>query len=86
MNGVRHTVIGVMPSSFDVTADAEELWVPIAFTPQQLTNHDEHYLAAIARLAPGVSIAQANAELGLKSARWSNGCNGRWPRRGSTRC
>ena len=63
LNTVPHTVVGVMPPRFDVTAGSEELWTPVAFTPEQLAEHDEHYLQAIGRLAPGVSIAQANAEL-----------------------
>ena len=37
--------------------------MPIAFTPAQLANHDEHYLSVTARLAPGVSQAQAAAEM-----------------------
>ncbi len=63
LNSVPFTVIGVMPARFDVTSDAEELWVPIAFTPAQLANHDEHYLSVTGRLAPGVSQAQAAAEM-----------------------
>ena len=63
LNSVPFTVIGVMPPLFDVTTDAEELWVPIAFTPAQLATHDEHYLSVIGRLAAGASQAQAAAEM-----------------------
>ena len=63
LNAQPFTVIGVMPPEFDVTADAEELWTPIAFTPEQLATHDEHYLTVIGRLAPGASVPQAAAEL-----------------------
>jgi predicted permease len=63
MNSQSFTVIGVMPPAFDLTADSEELWTPVAFTPQQLAEHDEHYLSVVGRLAPGVSIDQARAEL-----------------------
>jgi putative ABC transport system permease protein len=63
LNAVPYAVIGVMPARFDVTSDAEELWVPIAFTPAQIANHDEHYLSVTGRLAPGVSQAQAAAEM-----------------------
>jgi len=58
-----YTVIGVMPASFDFTADAEALWAPIAFTPARRALHDEHYLAVYARLRPGVSLDQAAAQL-----------------------
>jgi predicted permease len=56
-------VIGVMPSNFDPSASGEELWVPIAFTPERRAEHDEHYLLVTALLKPGVSLAQAQAEM-----------------------
>jgi putative ABC transport system permease protein len=63
LNTVPFTVIGVMPSAFDLTSDSEELWTPIAFTPEQLATHDNHYLTVLGRLAPGASEQQAAAEL-----------------------
>jgi putative ABC transport system permease protein len=63
LNSVPFTVIGVMPATFDVTADAEDLWTPVAFTPEQRATHDNHYLAVIGRLAPGASQPQASAEM-----------------------
>ena len=63
LNTVNHTVIGVMPPAFDLTSDWEELWTPVAFTPEQIATHDEHYLEVIGRLAPGVSSDQAKAEM-----------------------
>ena len=44
VNGRPHEVIGVMPAAFDFTAQSEELWVPVAFTPERKAQHDEHYL------------------------------------------
>jgi predicted permease len=69
MNMRPYTVIGVMPSQFDFTSDAEELWVPIAFSPERRAMHDEHYLQVIARLRPGVTIEQANRQLGALGKR-----------------
>jgi predicted permease len=63
MDGRSYTVIGVMAEEFDRVAASEELWAPIAFTRERLTLHDEHFLTVVGRLAPGVSIARANAEL-----------------------
>jgi putative ABC transport system permease protein len=63
MNGTRYTIVGVMPASFDLTSDSEELWVPIAFTPERKAMHDEHYLNVYGRLKPGATRAQALAEL-----------------------
>src|SRR5205814_8371270 len=53
MNGRRYTVAGVMPESFDLTINSEELWVPIAFTPERKAMHDEHYLTVYGRLKTG---------------------------------
>lgn len=63
LNSLPFTVVGVMPAAFDVTDDDEELWTPIAFTPEQLATHDSHYLTVVGRLAPGVSLEQSRAEL-----------------------
>src|SRR5256712_1784661 len=69
MSGATYTVVGVMPAAFDLTTDSEELWVPIAFTPQQKATHDEHYLAVYGRLKPGATREQAKAELDAVAAR-----------------
>lgn len=63
VSGVSREVIGVMPPAFDATADSEELWVPIAFTPENRAMYDEHYLSVYGRLRPGTSLAQAGADL-----------------------
>jgi putative ABC transport system permease protein len=63
MNGAPYTVIGVMPGSFDLTTDSEDLWTPIAFTPAQRALHDEHYLSVFGRLKQGVTREAALAAL-----------------------
>jgi putative ABC transport system permease protein len=63
MNGVSYTVVAVMPQSFDLTTDSEELWTPIAFTPAQKVLHDEHYLTVHGRLRPDATRAQAEQQL-----------------------
>ena len=62
MNGAAYRIAGVMPESFDLTTDSEELWTPIAFTPAQRAMHDEHYLTVYGRLKAGVSRQQAQGE------------------------
>jgi len=59
MNGLPYEVIGVMPADFDISGGTEELWVPVAFTPERKAMHDEHYLTVVGRLASGVSRSQA---------------------------
>jgi putative ABC transport system permease protein len=63
LNGVPVSVIGVMPAHFDFTRGTEELWVPAAFTPAQIAQHDEHYLTVFGRLKLGVTREQAQAEM-----------------------
>jgi putative ABC transport system permease protein len=68
INDENYTVVGVMPPSFQFGRElgrVVDLWTPIAFTREQLdyrrlTNEN---LTVIARLKPGVTIGQAQAEL-----------------------
>jgi putative ABC transport system permease protein len=72
MNAQRYTVLGVMPATFDSVSDSEELWVPIAFTPERKAMHDEHYLTVYGRLKRGALLQQAQAELERVAARLRN--------------
>ncbi|HEY7369400.1 MAG TPA: ABC transporter permease [Thermoanaerobaculia bacterium] len=68
LNNVPHRVVGVMPPAFDFVADSEELWTPVAFTPEREAMHDEHYLTTMARLKDGVSLEQARSEMAIVAA------------------
>jgi putative ABC transport system permease protein len=63
LSGRARTVLGVMPASFDLTADSEELWVPAALTAAQKADFDSHYLTVLGRLRPGVTHEQARGQL-----------------------
>jgi putative ABC transport system permease protein len=69
INGAPHVVVGVMPKTFDPLLNNSDIWIPEAFTPQQLADHDNHYLNVMARLKPGVSLEQAQSELSVIAAR-----------------
>ena len=69
MNGAEYQIVGVMPESFDLTTDSEELWTPIAFTPAQRAMHDEHYLTVYGRLKPGITRQQTQSKLDAVAAR-----------------
>ena len=69
MNGAAYRITGVMPESFDLTSDSEELWTPIAFTAAQRAQHDEHYLTVYGRLTPGITRQQAQGPLDAVAAR-----------------
>ncbi len=64
LDGQTYTVIGVMGPQFQFPAAASQVWLPLVFTPDELKNaRGAHYLGNIARLASGVSIAEAQAEM-----------------------
>jgi putative ABC transport system permease protein len=66
INGEPYTVVGVMaagqPDRLDVS-----IVLPLVFKPEQL-NHDFHWLLAMGRLKPGVTIAQAQANMDIVTA------------------
>jgi predicted permease len=70
MNGERYEVVGVMRPTFsDVVTGEVAAWTPQNLRAGGSNSIWNHYLGAIARLRPGVSIARAQAELSASSAR-----------------
>jgi len=63
LSGEKYTVVGVMPAGFQFLDSKVGLYVPIAFTAQDLASRGRHYLEVVARLKPGVTVAQADAEV-----------------------
>jgi putative ABC transport system permease protein len=63
INGRPHTVIGVMPASFDPLLSQEQLWIPAAFTAEQKVAHDGHFLNVFAVRKKGVTPEQAQRDL-----------------------
>jgi predicted permease len=71
-DGERYTVVGVMPPAFSLTAwgaTAPPMWMPLAWTDKDRAVRENHNYNAVARLAPGVTLGQANAELDVISKR-----------------
>lgn len=76
LNGIPVTIIGITPRNFVGTSiGVPDFWFPLSLAP--LAHADEHWLSnrehlccrLFARLAPGVSSAQAQAEMNLLAAR-----------------
>ena len=63
LNGQKHTVVGVMPAGFQFFESDVRLWVPLALDQEELANRGGHYLKVVARLKPGVTMAQAQADM-----------------------
>ena len=65
LDGELHEVIGVLPAvSFQYPQAKQELWLPLIPEPGSWqSSPDSNWLAAVARLRPGVTLAQAQAEM-----------------------
>jgi len=61
VNGSAYTVVGVLAPGLSDRL-GPELAAPLAFTPQQI-NHDYHWLCAMGRMKPGVTLEQAQADM-----------------------
>jgi putative ABC transport system permease protein len=69
MNGANRTVIGVMPTGFSFPDKRTEVWVPLALSPQRKQARSVISYKAVGRLKPGVSMAQARADMGAIAKR-----------------
>jgi putative ABC transport system permease protein len=69
INGVPHTIVGVMPNTFDPLLAKSDVWVPAAYTPRQRSDHDNHYLSVIGRLKDGTGLEAAQSELNVIAQR-----------------
>lgn len=65
VQGRQRTVLGVMPPGFDLHDARAQLWMPLGLDSNNRQNRGSHSLYLVGRLAPDVSVAQANAELQL---------------------
>lgn len=74
LDGKNYTIVGVMPEGFQFpggsgtvlrtfTPEAAEVWVPLALDADTLQQRSSHSLNVIGRLKPGITVAQATAEM-----------------------
>jgi len=71
LDGESFTVIGVMPSG-TISPDgarSRDLWLPLAFSPDELRQRHAHNYAVYARLKPGVTLGQARNEMAAVARR-----------------
>src|SRR5882724_1924935 len=62
LNGMAHTVIGVMPREFRQPENAE-LWLPLDMDPASFQDREKFDLRLVGRLRQGVSMQDAETEL-----------------------
>lgn len=68
LNGAPRTIVGVMPRGFGFPKPETALWVPAAMDSKDM-GRGNYFLNVIARLKPGVTSAQAQADLDKIAAR-----------------
>ncbi|HLW75531.1 MAG TPA: ABC transporter permease, partial [Bryobacteraceae bacterium] len=61
IGGAGCTIVGVMPSQF--SAPSVDVWLPAQSNPQLMTIRNARFYNGVGRMKPGVSIAQARADL-----------------------
>jgi predicted permease len=70
LDDTRYTVVGVLPEDFTFLNPDVRVFVPLAFTAEQRADEERHSQnhEQIGRLAPGASIAQAQARIDALNA------------------
>jgi putative ABC transport system permease protein len=69
LDGESYTVVGVMPQQFQFPlsepydTERAEVWIPVAFSPEELSDRGQYSFRMIARLKPDATLAQARSEL-----------------------
>jgi putative ABC transport system permease protein len=71
MNGEPYQVVGVLPAGMYDRLPMQ-LWVPLAFPPEHVNNHEAHFILVMGRLKDGVSIEQAQQEMNGIAAQLQN--------------
>jgi putative ABC transport system permease protein len=65
LNGVATQIVGVMPARFSFPVGAPDLWTPVEWKREdrsQVWFRRAHWLRVVARLRPGISLTEADAQ------------------------
>ena len=65
LDGEGYEVVGVAPAGFHFPDSDDELWVPLVMTPAERENRGSHFLEVFARLRPGATLEQGQAEMSV---------------------
>jgi putative ABC transport system permease protein len=72
IDGMPRTIVGVMPRGARLpgaAVDGNELWLPMRLSPEEAANEISHNYTMVGRLADGVSMSAASAELDAFASR-----------------
>lgn len=67
LGGMPYTIVGILPPEFHFT-EKRELMAPFIFTESEKRRRSAPYLSVFARLKPGVTLDQANADMNTIAA------------------
>ena len=63
LDGIPSTIVGVLPAGFFMPPFTSQIWEPLAFDQETLEYRGRHSLRVVGRLADGVSLDAATAEM-----------------------
>jgi len=63
LNGLTRTIVGVVPADFLFPSKEAVLWVPAAFTAEELASRTAYYMYVLARVRSDVGLDEARAEM-----------------------
>jgi predicted permease len=67
LDGEAYAVVGIAPRALGIPHGSQvirsQVWVPMRFSPSELSQRRSNYLYALGRLAPGATLQSAHAEL-----------------------
>ncbi len=69
LDDAPYTIVGVMPENFYFPSREAQLWTVMRFQPQDFEHRSNCYIYAIGKLKPGVTLAQARADMRLVTGR-----------------
>jgi predicted permease len=71
INGRPYQIVGVMPEAFTWMDPSVDVWVPLAFTPEQKSDEARHNNSwtMVGRLKPGATLEQARQQVDALNAR-----------------
>ena len=62
LDGVSHTIVGVMPADFQFPSADIQVWTPLRLKDLE-ENNSSHYLPIVARTKPGTDLLKAQVEV-----------------------
>jgi putative ABC transport system permease protein len=69
LNGQPYTIVGIMPEDFNFPPTNSDILLPFTISDKTREERGQHYVRMLGRLKPGVTFAQADADLGAIAGR-----------------